>query len=197
MPDREMMIERNKTPEASGLAIVGHWSCDILPGSCSSCVSVRLLLSLGEGEQSSQAYFLPPLLGSYWSKPHWTRLPTLCSNLLQVGCYLSPGAMVLGTLYPSFKKYDLIAPTNQQFPSYSLFLDILLGIRRKTQMSKLSTLWENSNFIHISKYSLHVDRLNDLKVFSNLNGSTTLRMQIRFLKASLVYPHKVYIQYLI
>lgn len=154
-------------------------------------VSECLFLPLGEGEQSSQAYFLPPLPRPCWPKPNWTCLPMLSSNLLQVGSYLPPWAMVLGTLYLSFKNYDAIAPINQHFSSYSLFLDILLWMRRKTEMSKISTLWENSNFVNISKYALHVDRLNDLKVFSNLqfynsmNASKTSETQFSLPSQSL------------
>lgn len=44
---------------------------------------------------------------------------------------------------------------NQLFQSYSLFPDILLGMRRKTEMSKIKSLWENINFIKNSNYSLH------------------------------------------
>lgn len=155
------------------------------------------ILPLGEGEQSSQPHSLPQLPCSYWPKTNWATLPMPSSNLLQVGSYLPPWTTGLGTLYTSFKNYNPIATINQHSPSYSLFLDLLLGVWRKTEMSKITTLWENSNLINISKSSLHVDRLDDLKVFSNLNGSTTLWMQIRFLKPCLVYPHKAYIQYFI
>lgn len=74
------------------------------------------------------------------------------SNLLEVWSYLLAWAKVVGSQNPSSENYGPIAPMNQHFQSYSLFPDILLGIRRKTEMSKISSLWEYSNFINNSTY---------------------------------------------
>lgn len=173
------MVGRNKPPEAAGLASVGNWSCGILPDSYSNCVNLRLSLpAFWRGWAPSLLFATIAMLLLAQTKQANLLIPS--SNLLQMRSYLPPWILVLGTLYTFFKNYDPIVPINQNSPSYSLFLDFLLGIRRKTEMYKIPTLWENSNFINILKYSLHVDRLNGLKVFSNLNDYTILWMQIIF-----------------
>lgn len=75
------------------------------------------------------------------------------SNLLEVWSYLLAWAKVVGSQHPSSENYDSIAPMNQHFQSYSLFPDVLQGMRRKTEMSKIGSLWEYSNFINNSRYS--------------------------------------------
>lgn len=88
----KMMIVGNEVPETSALAAVANWSCGIYI--CDPTwrllwlrESQPLSLSLGEGEQSSQPYFLPPCHAptgpdqTVRAYPRWTAIYFKCGPI--------------------------------------------------------------------------------------------------------------------
>lgn len=78
----------------------------------------------------------------------------LSNNLLQVGSYLSPWAMVLGTSYKSFKNYDPIAPINQHSPTMQLISRLPFGNQKGNRDVQSSVFMRKQQFYHHLKMFL-------------------------------------------